>query len=892
LPGVRARDRNGIGPDAVSPARLAVTSNAWNGSLGPSGPRRRDAAPHGSWRTLVEPVKRAETSPSLRRQPGGATATIACVFLGLLAPAPAAPAPETAPPRAALSKREPLSAGVFTDAYPYSYVDSEGHIEGFTTDVLDAVAKAVNLRIERTPAPTDEIVGRFQRGEFDLLQYHGITPARQAYAEFTTPFLSLQGCVYVHSDSQIASLRDLTGLQFGVIGTTGLGERLLRDNNVRARVVSVQTQEELLQRISTGEVDGGFLSQLTELSVARRLHLSNIKMLGRPFDGYDIQQAFAVHPGDGELLARLNEGIAIIQRTGEYDRIYRKNFGQFGSYILSVDELKLAASIALEIGFIVALWGYFRQRKLRKAISLQASALADQQTLLQALYDNIPMAMTVIETGAPGARILSMNRQACALYFVDAAEATGQPLDALPVSEDIRRHLREAIAHPMADGHVFTSETSLKIGRRILEVNAIPLASPESPATARICVLVEDITKRRQQDAEVAQSRRLRAVGELVGGIAHEFNNLLTPVMLKAGDIQLSRPDDAALQQDIEVIAQAVQRTAELTRRLLTFGRKVEHKAEAVRLEAIARGCFELLKNTIDRRISWETSIPPDLLPLHLNATDLNQVLLNLLLNARDALLERLAGRNPAEWTPKITVEAEQLPPAAFDMPRGHGGKALLGWQRLTVRDNGLGMPPDIIERIFEPFFTTKAAGKGTGLGLATAWHLVTDAGGRLEVESTLGAGSAFHVFLPIWPTAEEPKPPALAIEPVKPARVLLVEDEALVAATVVEILRRGGHQVRHLLDGSEAWKHLADNLGAYDLLIIDVNLPGLNGVDIVARLREREFPGRILMLSGRFTSSDMTALTRLGIDRSLTKPFNVRQLLDAVSESLEVSRM
>src|ERR1017187_2778765 len=236
---------------------------------------------------------------SIRRFGGG---KIICLFLGALPRVPAAPAAESPVPPAPLSQRQPLRVGVFTDAYPCSYIDSEGHLAGFTADVLDAVAKAVNLRIERIPGPTDQVVGRFQRGEFDLLQYHGVT-----------------------------------------------------------------TQEELLQRISTGELEGGFLSQLTELSVARKLHLNNIKVLGRPFDGYDIQQAFAARPGDEELLARLNEGIAIVQRTGEYDRIYRKNFSQFGLYILSVDELKLAASIALEIGFIVALWGYFRQRKLRKA---------------------------------------------------------------------------------------------------------------------------------------------------------------------------------------------------------------------------------------------------------------------------------------------------------------------------------------------------------------------------------------------------------------------------------------------------------------------------------------------------------------------------------------------
>ena len=201
-------------------------------------------------------------------------------------------------------------------------------------------------------------------------------------------------------------------------------------------------------------------------------------------------------------------------------------------------------------------------------------------------------------------------------------------------------------------------------------------------------------------------------------------------------------------------------------------------------------------------------------------------------------------------------------------------------------------MSAEVKARAFEPFFTTKGAGKGTGLGLATAWHLVTDAGGRLDVESHLGAGSAFHVLLPIWPTTEQPKVAAVPPEAAKGARVLLVEDEVLVGESVVEILKRYGHQVRHIQDGAEAWKHLADNIGSYDLLIIDVNLPGMNGVDIVSRLREREFPGRVMMVSGRFTSSDMSALTRLGIDHSLTKPFNVQQFIEAVTESLEVHRV
>jgi two-component system cell cycle sensor histidine kinase/response regulator CckA len=787
---------------------------------------------------------------------------------------------------ATLAQRQPLVVGSISDIYPYSYLDGDGHLVGFASEILEAVARAENLQVERINGPAAEVRERFLNGEFDVLEYHAVSPQRLPYAEFTVPFLSIQGCIFVRKNGPVRELQDLEGRPFGMIGTSGQGERFLKDSRINAHIVAEPSQEAMLEKVSDGELDACFVSQLTELSVSTRRHITNLRMLGRPLNGYEIQQAFAVHAGDAELLTRLNEGLAIIHHSGEYDRIYQRNFSQYGSYILSAEDVELYASIVLAFSLIVAIWGYFRQRKLRKELSAQAAKLAEQGALLQALYDNIPVAMTVIETGPAPHRVLSMNRQAASLYSLDTT-ANG-PLDELPVSEDIRGHLKEAAARAPGIPLVTTRETLLRSGKRLLEITAVPLAPPSGAAPQRICVLVEDITDRRQQEAEVARSRKLRAIGELVGGIAHEFNNLLTPVMLKAGEIQITRRDDEELQRDIDVISQAVQRTAELTRRLLTFGRKADHRAESVRIATIAAGCSDLLRNTIDRRIEWEQVIPPDLPALYFNATDLNQILLNLLLNARDALMERLSGRNPASWIPKITVEAEHLPPEAHQAPMNQAGKPLLGWQRLTVRDNGLGMPPDVVDRIFEPFFTTKDVGKGTGLGLATVWHLVNDAGGSVHVESSLGAGSAFLIMLPVWPSPERVASSAVVSAEGRGVRVLLVEDELLVSAPIIQVLRRNGHKVHHIENGLEAWTHLESNLGAYELLIIDVNLPGMNGIDVVARARGREFQGRIFMVSGRFTSSDMSALTRLRIDHSLTKPFNVQQFLGAVNKSLE----
>jgi signal transduction histidine kinase/CheY-like chemotaxis protein len=564
----------------------------------------------------------------------------------------------------------------------------------------------------------------------------------------------------------------------------------------------------------------------------------------------------------------------------------QKLFGRIEAPLFSQQQLVVYTVAALALALITALLGAFRQRSLRKRIGRQAKELASQRALLQALYDHIPMGMTVVEMTDVGPRLISMNREAGRLYDIEPRSAINRLVPELPMAEGSRGHFQDVLSRQPKAGEIVHYEYAFGQAQRALEVTLISL----SPGSGRpvLCVLAEDISARKLLDAEIAQTRKLRAVGELVGGIAHEFNNLLTPMMLKVSEIQLDWSRDAKLQQEIVVIAQAAQRAAELTRRLLTFGRKSEARADSLQLVELVANCFELLRPGMDRRIVWENRIPTDLPAIRFSATELNQILINLLLNARDTLLEKLALPHDDSWVPLIRVTAVSLPPEAASAGKPRNGIPLLGWQRLTVRDNGVGIPPNIGERIFEPFFTTKEVGKGTGLGLATVWHLVTEAGGRVEVESQPGVGSSFHVLLPVWPGVDAPAKPAVVRAPTPAtARVLLIEDEPLVAQTVHAILRRGGHNVHHIADGAEAWKHLAGDFTQYDLLVVDVNLPGLNGVDLVGRARAGHFAGRILVVSGRVGMSDLRALVQLHVDRVLTKPFTAQQFEGALSECL-----
>jgi two-component system cell cycle sensor histidine kinase/response regulator CckA len=781
----------------------------------------------------------------------------------------------------------PIVVGCPADSYPYSFQKGNG-VDGFTVELFDAVVRTMGLHVRREVTRSIDMQTHFVQGDFDMVLMYSHSKSREAFADFSTPYLTLQGGVFVRQDGSVRQYDDLNGKVFAIIGRGSVGEVFLQEHHLHAQQVYASSSGEALRWVQAGTCAGTFVSRLTALSVMEHDGLKGLAILGGPLPEYQIRQSFAVHKGNALLLAQLNEGLAIIHRTGEFDEIYRRWFGRIDAPLFTPRQIFAYLVTALALALLAALVGFFWQTTLRRRIARQAAELAEQRELLQALYDHIPVGLSVIKLAADGPRLISMNRAAGRLYGVDPETTLNRRLTDLALPAGPRHHLEEVLRRRPADEKIVHYEHEIDGSRGVLEVMIVPL-SPEAGDFPRLCVLAEDISARKLLDAEVAQSRKLRAVGELVGGIAHEFNNLLTPMMLKVGMIEMDWAGDARLQEEIAVILQAAQRASELTRRLLTFGRKAGTQGESVHLSDMVTNCFELLRPAIDRRITWERDIPSGLPPLRFNATDLNQILLNLLLNARDTLMEKLSLPHEDEWVARIHVSVTALPASAEPVRKSHPGGPILGWQKLTVEDSGLGMSPAVVERIFEPFFTTKDVGKGTGLGLATVWHLVTEAGGRVEVDSQPCAGTAFHLFLPVWPTADQPAPkPAAGIAAApRPVRVLLIEDENLVAQTVTAILRRGGHEVRHIDDGAAAWKHLAENASKYELLVVDVNLPGLSGLEVVKRLRERNYPGRILVVGGRLGLADLRSLVQLRVNRVLTKPFTAQQFETALAECL-----
>jgi len=788
---------------------------------------------------------------------------------------------------------QPILVGAPDSTYPYSFRDKDGQLKGFSVDLLDAVARVMHLKIERRILDNPVLVDSLRSHRVDMLQFCAETEERRSWASFSVPILRFETvCVVRKNDSRIRTVADLKGKLVAVGQRGTVGELYLLKEQPQARPIYSTTTTEYLQALAKGDIDAAVLSRLTAVASMDRLGIKNLEILEDKLQGYDVRYCFAVTTADSLLLARLNEGLAILHRTGEFDKIYRKWFGRYEGRSFSLSEMLAYVSIALALAFGVALLAFLRQRSLWRRIVRQANEIDEQRSLLAALYERLPLATLVLEQGPnQQLRIISFNKTAAELFDL-SANASGRVLDELGLDSRWQSFLAEVRNRSEGRHGPVTWEQKLDGSRQLIESTLVPLGHGK-PGRSRLCILCSDITRQRLNQEELARSRRQRALGELVGGIAHEFNNLLTPVLATTGVIRNERPNDKLLHEDLAIIAKAASNAATLTRRLLAFGRKGDEHSQPVDLQELVTSCLSLIRPTVDRRIELGSAVPSGFPPLTGNATNLTQIVFNLLLNARDTLTEKLAQAQPpgSVFSPRINVSVSDLPPETHAVQNPAAEKTLEAWLKISVTDNGLGIAPENIDRLFEPFFTTKEVGKGTGLGLATVWHLVNDMGGQISVDSTPGQGSVFHVVLPRWKGSDS-RPPFESVEESRNSgklggHLLIVEDEELIVRSLTPMLEKLGYKVTPCSDGEEAWALFAKVGMESDLLLIDLNMPKMNGIDFIRQVRTTRYPGRIVVMSGHVGDEDLLALKDMKVDVVITKPFTAETLVEGIQRAV-----
>jgi len=515
--------------------------------------------------------------------------------------------------------------------------------------------------------------------------------------------------------------------------------------------------------------------------------------------------------------------------------------------------------------------------------------LAERQRLesAQRLRALLEAAVEAIVTIGEDGTIQSVNPATERLFGYAAGELVGQNVKILMPSPYRQEH----------DGYLARyRETGEKriigIGREVEGQRKDGTVFPVDLAVSEVRVgeerlfmgTIRDLTDRKLLEESLLQSQKMEAIGRLAGGVAHDFNTVLGTI---SGYAEMLRDaaagDGSPIRHYAERIHRAAQRGADLTRQLLAFSRRQEVRPRWVDVEAIMAETGDMIRRLIGEDIALEQEVEPGLGQIAIDPGQLQQVLLNLAVNAADAMPRggRLSLRwRAAELARETLTEGGALPAGPYAV--------------LEVADTGVGMDEATRRRIFEPFFTTKERGKGTGLGLSTVFGIVQQWRGGITVASKLGAGTTFRVFLPGVEgagaaVAETPPAPRTSVRGRPSERVLLVEDDDMFRGLVREVLARAGYEVLEARDPEEARSSCREAGASVDVLVSDVVMPGGSGVELAAELRSR-FPGlRVVLMSG-YSDEALASrdLDEAAADDFIEKPFSLDELLRRVRLVIE----
>jgi two-component system cell cycle sensor histidine kinase/response regulator CckA len=468
------------------------------------------------------------------------------------------------------------------------------------------------------------------------------------------------------------------------------------------------------------------------------------------------------------------------------------------------------------------------------------------------------------------------------LYFLLAASARAGLARALATLADgPPTRLTVEPFRPTSPGKDAPCRWDLAIQRIAGQDQPLYFVSVRSAPTIRAGVAEEKVTdmaQRRRLEEELLHVQKMEAVGRLAGGIAHEFNNLLTTIVGAAELLSFRLGGQPEVRTELNGIRTATDRAATLVRRLLTFARRNNAHPRVVDLCEAVRSADRILASALGEEVELSIVTAEVECSARVDVAQIEQALLNLVINARDAM--------PGGGEVTVSVERLQLlAPMAHLVPGDY--------VKLSVSDSGSGMPPEVLDRVFEPFFTTKAREHGSGLGLAMVYGIVQQSGGHITVESTPGEGTLFSVY---FPYVVPPREPETTVEdpndetsiPRGRETVLVVEDDELVRGITVRSLRALGYRILLAEDGEDALRVVERHVGDIDLVVTDVAMPRMGGPELADRLSARNPRVKVLFVSG-YSEQDISERMVLAQNRAfLDKPFTASMLARKLREMLD----
>jgi PAS domain S-box-containing protein len=664
----------------------------------------------------------------------------------------------------------------------------------------------------------------------------------------------------------VPDIDDLSGEVHGVVVViTDMTERKRAEEAVRA-------SEELFRGLSTSNPAGIFRADLNgnisyvNAQVVQDWQLSAEECMGR---GWTRR----VHPDD---LAPLLKGwVQAISEERDYDQVYR--------IVLDTGEIRWVHGRSSPIrdakgrltGSVGTVYDVTSERRAHEA-SLKS------QDRFRRIFEDVPVAMAISDPATM--KIILPNSAASRLFGYSIEELSGMSIDAISHPDDIELDQAQALKVMSGEinGYVMEKRFRTRQGREAYGLLTVSTVRGDREGERLLLGMVIDITEQRRLEMQHRQSMKMEAVGQLAGGIAHDFNNLLMIVNSYAELLTERYGPDSDVGKKAHAIEDAGKRAAQLTQQLLAFSRQQHLQSKVLDLNSLVRNAEKMLRRLIREDISLRTDFPIGDLRVKADPGQIEQVLLNLVVNARDATRgqgEITIRTSRTELTPE---EVERFP---FRVPPGR-------YVELAVADTGQGMSEETKAHVFEPFFTTKEAGKGTGMGLSTVYGIVKQSGGWVICDSVLGKGTTFRILFPeaAGELSEEPISKRSVIDTRRTGTILLVEDEDAVRDLLAVALSGLGYEVIVASNGEEALRIGEQVIGQVDLLVTDTVMPRMGGYALARSLWQKRPSLRVLFMSGYIEA--LTEETQ-SPDRKtavLQKPFSTALLNQTIAQLLEES--
>ncbi|MEN8257975.1 MAG: ATP-binding protein [Thermodesulfobacteriota bacterium] len=528
------------------------------------------------------------------------------------------------------------------------------------------------------------------------------------------------------------------------------------------------------------------------------------------------------------------------------------------------------------LGVIGIVWSFQKMRQRDRKIFAAQDAQKKAYEELEKTFDAIDGIITIQDKDM---RITRVNKATCDIFNAKPEDLVGKycyevfrganmPCEGCPEVESLQ------------DGATHHGEIEHENLNKIFAVAAVPIIN-ESGETAKLVHYAKDITKSRRQERQLRQAQKMEAVGTLAGGIAHDFNNILTAI-IGFSELSLLRPSiDAETHQDLEQIHKAGLRAKELVEQILTFSRQKEQDFQSLEIQSVLKEALKLLRASIPTTINFELNIAEERALIIADPSQVHQVVMNLCTNAYHAMRDNGG---------TLLVALKQVELAEMDVYSMNGVKPG-PYLRLTIGDTGQGIKKEDRDRIFEPYFTTKKKGEGTGLGLSLVHGIISSMGGYISMYSEEGQGTTFQVYLPVIAredVSKAQKRQGCNQLPTGNERVLLIDDEESIVALEGRMLESLGYTVEGFSDAMQAKDAFITGSEKFDLLITDMNMPQLSGLDLVEIVKAANPDIPIIICTGFSERINRKTAEKYGIYKVVMKPLVLHELAQTVRGALD----